>query len=833
MVAGLIFLTLILTQGKDTHFGLRVLELYLDGYRYMAVTKCKYKDTWLVRARKKQKIMYAVYENCDPIKANRVNSTDELTPLLVMELFHQMPGFPGLFVAGAYSGTLSTISSGISSMAAVCVEDFIKPIWKPWGELSNRKKILTSKLLAMTFGLVTIGLTGVSSLMGRNIIQATLTFEGMILGPILGVFTLAALFPKSNGKGACVGWFVGVALSTWIGIGGLIYPPSNEFKELLETSTAGCMEINTTTSTPVNVTSPLTTIIFTKQEERPIIAETIYSISFFYYSPIAWLSTLIVGLVVSMLTGGNENLDPCLIAPIVHTVYKYIFKTKPIPSIAETNDNLIHHPMPKESSKDYFTSAEEANMSVKNSLQAWDYVVFAAMLVMSTAIGIYFAITSRRIKGKSTEEFLIGNRQISAYPIALSLAASFLSAITVVGGPAEVYLYGIMVLLYNVAAFFTTIVTCLIYIPLFYRLNIISTYEFIYLGIATYTPALALSEVTGINLWISIITTGCVCTLYTTLGGIKAVVWTDVLQICVMVAGLLALLIQGLIQVGGIAKVWRTAENGGRLNFFDFDPDPRKRHTFWTTVVGGTFVWVAIYGSNQAQIQRYLACKSEKEAKNTISSGINAMTAVFVEDIIKPNWRSWNYLSDDKRTVISKFLAMTFGGLTMLLAGLTSILGENVMQLIRSIDGVFLGPLLGVFTLAALFPNSNSKGAFVGMLFSSVMNFVLGIGSQVNSLFEDIFSISYGYYTPVGCLTAVIIGLLVSMVTGGAKDVDKALIAPIIHTVHNFFSKQEPAVPVPESGIRLLETNPENSFNTDHQPSNLQSETFLTPSSGN
>ncbi|XP_072415007.1 sodium-coupled monocarboxylate transporter 1-like isoform X1 [Chiloscyllium punctatum] len=297
-------------------------------------------------------VMYAVYENCDPIKANRVNSTDELTPLLVMELFHQMPGFPGLFVAGAYSGTLSTISSGISSMAAVCVEDFIKPIWKPWGELSNRKKILTSKLLAMTFGLVTIGLTGVSSLMGRNIIQATLTFEGMILGPILGVFTLAALFPKSNGKGACVGWFVGVVLSTWIGIGGLIYPPSNEFKELLETSTAGCMEINTTTSTPVNVTSPLTTIIFTKQEERPIIAETIYSISFFYYSPIAWLSTLIVGLVVSMLTGGNENLDPCLIAPIVHTVYKYIFKTKPIPSIAETNDNLIHHPMPKESSKD-------------------------------------------------------------------------------------------------------------------------------------------------------------------------------------------------------------------------------------------------------------------------------------------------------------------------------------------------------------------------------------------------------------------------------------------------------------------------------------------------
>ncbi|XP_059509593.1 sodium-coupled monocarboxylate transporter 2-like isoform X2 [Stegostoma tigrinum] len=295
-------------------------------------------------------VMYAVYENCDPIKANRVSTTDELTPLLVMELFDQMPGFPGLFVASAYSGTLSTISSGINALAAVCIEDLIKPTWKPWGQLSSRKKTLISKLLAMTFGLITIGLTGVSSLMGRNIIQATLTFEGIILGPILGVFTLGALFPKSNSKGACVGWFVGVALSTWIGIGGFIYPPSSEFKELLETSTAGCLEINATVPTAVNVTSLLTTITSTKQEKRPNIAETFYSLSFFYYSPIAWLSTVTVGLSVSMLTDGSENLDPCLIAPIVHTIYKYIFKTKPTPSITETNDNLMQHPVPREGS---------------------------------------------------------------------------------------------------------------------------------------------------------------------------------------------------------------------------------------------------------------------------------------------------------------------------------------------------------------------------------------------------------------------------------------------------------------------------------------------------
>ncbi|XP_055509707.1 sodium-coupled monocarboxylate transporter 1-like isoform X1 [Leucoraja erinacea] len=612
--------------------------------------------------------------------------------------------------------------------------------------------------------------------------------------------------------------------------------------------------------------------------------------------------------------------------------------------------------------------AGEAAMSEKNVLQAWDYVVFAAMLIISAVIGLYCAFKRGGTQGGTTEEFLIGNRQISAYPIALSLAASFLSAITVIGGPAEVYLYGIMVVIYTIACLFTMTFTCLIYIPLFYRLNIISTYEYInrrfgsavkyqvsisflvymcvYLGIVTYTPALALSEVTGVNLWISMISTGFVCTLYTTLGGIKAVVWTDVFQICIMVAGLLAVLIQGLIYVGGIEKVWRIAERGGRLNFFDFDPDPRRRHTFWTTIFGGTFVWMAIYSCNQAQVQRYLACRSEKEAKkaiflnwvgmlvisvtacmcglvmyavyencdpmesnritntnqltpllvleilshvpgasglfiasafsgtlSTISSGINSIAAVFVEDLIKPNCKSWAHFPERKRTRISKLLAMTFGIATMGMAALTSLFQENVMQLARSIDGLILGPILGVFTLAALFPKSNGKGAFVGMLISCGCSFFLGICSQMypaaarftrklktsiagcyisnattsspmngssffttmvrpdktESMIENVCSLSYGYYTPIGCLITIIIGLLVSMVTGGSKNVEKELIAPIFYTIHEILFRKKPAEPLPETAIELLETTPEKIFITGHHSSNAQNVKSVQP----
>ncbi|XP_067859973.1 sodium-coupled monocarboxylate transporter 1-like isoform X2 [Heptranchias perlo] len=567
-------------------------------------------------------------------------------------------------------------------------------------------------------------------------------------------------------------------------------------------------------------------------------------------------------------------------------------------------------------------------MSERNVLQAWDYVVFAAMLVVSAAIGFYFAFRSGRTKRGTTDEFLIGNRQISAYPIALSLASSFLSAITVIGGPVEVYLYGIMVVMYTIACLFTMIFTCLIYIPLFYRLNIISTYEyinrrfgpavkyqvvfsfllymFIYLGIVTYTPALALSEVTGVNLWISIITTAFVCTLYTTLGGIKAVVWTDVFQICVMVAGLLAVLIQGLIQVGGLGKTWRIAESGGRINFFEAiflnwigmllvtitaclcglvmyavyeTCDPMEANRISNTNQMTPLLVLELLSHVPGVSGLFIAC-AFSGTLSTVSSGINAIAAVFVEDIIKENWKSWKHFSDGKKTLISKLLAMIFGLLTVGLAALTSLLEENVMQLARSVDGLILGPILGVFTLGALFPKSNGKGAFVGMLVSFSFSVFLGIGSQmyppaakftrklktstagcplpnvttsspVNvtslvttmvtyptpdktaSIMENICSLSYGYYTPVGCLATIIIGLLVSMVTGGAKDVDQALIAPMFHTIHEFIFKKEPAAPLPESGIRLLEPTPEKFFSTSHHPSSSQNEKSLTPAPGN
>ncbi|KAM4618228.1 sodium-coupled monocarboxylate transporter 2 [Polymixia lowei] len=273
--------------------------------------------------------------------------------------------------------------------------------------------------------------------------------------------------------------------------------------------------------------------------------------------------------------------------------------------------------------------------NIVGTFKAWDYVVFACLFVISSGIGVFFAIKER--KKVSSAEFLVGGRQMVCGPVALSLTASFMSAVTVLGAPSDVYRFGASYILYGIAYIVVVVVTAELFIPVFYRSGITSTYEYLelrfcrgvrvaatfifmvqtilYSGVVVYAPALALNQVTGFNLWGSIFATGIVCTFYCTLGGLKAVVWTDAFQMVVMVVGFLTVLVQGGRSVGGLASMWETAQTGHRLTVFDFDPNPLRRHTFWTLSIGGTFTWLGVYGVNQSIVQRCISCRTETHAR--------------------------------------------------------------------------------------------------------------------------------------------------------------------------------------------------------------------------
>ncbi|PNI65189.1 SLC5A8 isoform 2 [Pan troglodytes] len=495
----------------------------------------------------------------------------------------------------------------------------------------------------------------------------------------------------------------------------------------------------------------------------------------------------------------------------------------------------------------------------------WDYVVFAGMLVISAAIGIYYAFAGG---GQQTsKDFLMGGRRMTAVPVALSLTASFMSAVTVLGTPSEVYRFGAIFSIFAFTYFFVVVISAEVFLPVFYKLGITSTYEYLELR---FNKCVRLC--------------GTVLFIVQTLlkGGLKAVIWTDVFQVGIMVAGFASVIIQAVVMQGGISTILNDAYDGGRLNFWNFNPNPLQRHTFWTIIIGGTFTWTSIYGVNQSQVQRYISCKSRFQAKlslyinlvglwailtcsvfcglalysryrdcdpwtakkvsapdqlmpylvldilqdypglpglfvacaysgtlSTVSSSINALAAVTVEDLIKPYFRS---LSERSLSWISQGMSVVYGALCIGMAALASLMGA-LLQAALSVFGMVGGPLMGLFALGILVPFANSIGALVGLMAGFAVSLWVGIGAQIypplpertlplhldiqgcNStynetnlmtttempfttsvfqiynvqrtpLMDNWYSLSYLYFSTVGTLVTLLVGILVSLSTG-------------------------------------------------------------------
>ncbi|XP_076361247.1 sodium-coupled monocarboxylate transporter 2-like [Tachypleus tridentatus] len=287
-----------------------------------------------------------------------------------------------------------------------------------------------------------------------------------------------------------------------------------------------------------------------------------------------------------------------------------------------------------------------------------DYVVFAGMLTVSAAIGIYYACSGS--KQSTTNEFLMGDRSMSVFPVSVSVLASFLSAITLLGTPVEVYQHGTQYWMICMSYFIVMPLTAYCYLPVFHTLGVTSVYEYlekrfsltlriigsalfivemvIYLAVVLYTPSLALYQVTGINIWVCILSTGAVCIFYTTVGGIKAVVWTDFFQVTLMVVSLLVIVFKGAYHEGGFDKVWKINLEGKRIEFLNTDFDPTVRHTVWNLIFGGSFLLLTRFGVNQILVQRYLTTHSLKAAQLTIwlnlPGGIFVITASCLAGLI-------------------------------------------------------------------------------------------------------------------------------------------------------------------------------------------------------
>ncbi|CAL8085527.1 unnamed protein product [Calicophoron daubneyi] len=145
-------------------------------------------------------VAYAYFAGCDPVLDGKVTAYDQILPYVVMVLFDGVPVIRGLFLSVIFAAALSSVSSGINSLANVCLEDLIRPLYisHQKQDLSDRAKFYSAVSLSAVIGLSTVGTAFLFTVTSPRILQLSFSLFGAVGGPILAVFTLGMILPWIN-----------------------------------------------------------------------------------------------------------------------------------------------------------------------------------------------------------------------------------------------------------------------------------------------------------------------------------------------------------------------------------------------------------------------------------------------------------------------------------------------------------------------------------------------------------------------------------------------------------------------------------------------------------
>ncbi len=273
-------------------------------------------------------------------------------------------------------------------------------------------------------------------------------------------------------------------------------------------------------------------------------------------------------------------------------------------------------------------------VALTKRLIGWiDWSIVVVYLVATAGIGLYFYIKDKQV---TNEEFFLGSRNIPWWAAGFSLYATGTSAISFIAIPAKSFATNWLYLAANFIGLIGTVFVAIWIVPLIRRLNLMSVYQYLELrfhpnirvlasglsitlqlggrmSIVLFLPSLAMAAVTGLDVVTSILIMGLVTIVYTMMGGMKAVIWTDVIQVVVMLGGALFAIVYVVTQIdGGFGEFFRTALADGKLQTFDWSFDLTKA-TVWGFLLV-VILGVLTYPQDQVMMQRVLSTKSDKEA---------------------------------------------------------------------------------------------------------------------------------------------------------------------------------------------------------------------------
>lgn len=250
-------------------------------------------------------LIYAKYWKCDPLTSKMVNSDDQLFPIYVMETVGEWKGVAGLFIAGVFGAALSSLSVVLNSTAAVLLEDILKGFfrYKP----TEKTAAIFVKSSILVLGAAAMGFLFIVEKLG-GILGVATSLTAIAAGTTFGIFSLGMLNPFANSHGAIFGAIAGGVLSGWVSLGSQAAVASGQVVPIkLEVSVEAC---------------PIGNMTGVVERDYPDESGVfpLYRLSFHWINPIGIFSVLIVGTIVSYLTGGRklEQIDPELISPVIH-----------------------------------------------------------------------------------------------------------------------------------------------------------------------------------------------------------------------------------------------------------------------------------------------------------------------------------------------------------------------------------------------------------------------------------------------------------------------------------------------------------------------------------
>jgi SSS family solute:Na+ symporter len=267
-----------------------------------------------------------------------------------------------------------------------------------------------------------------------------------------------------------------------------------------------------------------------------------------------------------------------------------------------------------------------------------DWLIVFAYLVYVVWDGVRRSKDTDEIEG-----YFLANRSLPWWAVGLSVMATQMSAITLVGTTGQGATDGMRFVQFYFGLPIAMLILAVTLVPFFHRARVFTAYEYLEkrfdgrtrsltsalfllsrgmsVGVIVSAPAVIMSATLGLSFPLAVALIGAPAVVYTMFGGVQAVTWTDVKQMVLIIGGLGALLVVLLLGIPddvGVGGALSVAGATGRLDTFDFSFDLDQTYTFWSGLIGGTFLMLSYFGTDQSQVQRYLTARSIDEARSSL-----------------------------------------------------------------------------------------------------------------------------------------------------------------------------------------------------------------------